>query len=57
MIDYEELNMEIYNLIWKKYGKKYEVSYTGTIDPEYYDAQKINKASTGLDITIKVKGK
>ena len=34
MTDYEKLNMEIYDMIWKKYGKKYTIAYSGTVDPE-----------------------
>ena len=57
MTDYEKLNMEIYDLVWKKYGKKYTVGYSGTVDPEWYNEQRKNKASIGLDITITVNDK
>lgn len=57
MTDYEKLNMEIYDMIWKKYSKKYTVAYSGTIDPEWYDEQRKSNASIGLDITITVKDK
>lgn len=57
MTDYAKLDMEIYDLILKKYGKKYDVSYTGTSDPEWYETQKKNGLYTGLEIFVRVKDK
>lgn len=57
MTDYEQLDIDIYDMVYKKYGKKYEVSFTGTTNPEWYDEQRKNKAGTGLEIIIKVKNK
>jgi len=56
MTDYDQLDHEIYELVWKKYHKKYEVAMTGTTNPLFYCEQKANGAGSGLDIIIKVKG-